>query len=84
MVKFIFNILNDVKTTADKERCDLSNVRAAYQHARKVIVEIMTEELQEQDSAIHLPVLIEYADHMRVANIKSVTTIVESTNPFVA
>ncbi|PTW44179.1 hypothetical protein C8J25_11115 [Sphingomonas faeni] len=43
MVKFIFNVLNDVKTTADKERWDLSNVRAAYQHARKVIVEVMTE-----------------------------------------
>jgi hypothetical protein len=84
MAKFFFNVLNDVSTTTDNEGCDLSNLRAACQHARKVIGEIMTKELQGENNTIHLSVLIEDADHVRVANIKCVTTIVESTSPFVA
>lgn len=84
MPKFFFNVLNDVSTTTDKEGCDLPNPQVASQHVRKVIGEILAEELQEQNNAIHLSVLIEDADHVRVANIKCVTTIVESTSPFVA
>lgn len=84
MAKFFFNVLNDVSTTTDKEGRDLPNLQAASQHARKVIGEIMAEELQGQNNTIHLSVLIEDADHERVANIKCVTTIVESTSPFVA
>jgi len=44
----------------------------------------MAEELQSENNTIHLSVLIEDADHLRVATIKCVTTIVESTNPFAA
>jgi hypothetical protein len=84
MAKFFFNVLNDVSTTTDKEGCDLPNLHAAAQHARKVIGEIMAEELRGQNNTIHLSVLIEDADHVRVANIKCVTTIVESTSQFVA
>ncbi|WP_435368545.1 DUF6894 family protein [Sphingomonas faeni] len=46
MAKFFFNVLNDVSTTTDKEWCALPNLQAASQHARKVIGEIMAEELQ--------------------------------------
>ena len=84
MAKFFFNVLNDVSTTTDKEGRDLSNRQAASQHARKVIGEIIAEELQGENNTIHLSVLIEDADHVRGANIKCVTTIVESTSPFVA
>jgi hypothetical protein len=84
MAKFFFNVLNDVSTTTDKEGCDLPNLQAASQHARKVIGEIMAEELQGQNNAIHLSVLIEDTNHVRVANLKCVTTIVESTSPFIA
>ena len=44
----------------------------------------MAEELQSENNTIHLSVLIEDADHLRVAAIKCVTTIVESTSPFAA
>lgn len=79
-----FNVLNDVSTTTDKEGCYLPNLQAASQRARKVIGEIMAEELQGENNTIHLSVLIEDADHLRIANIKCVTTSVESTRPFAA
>ena len=82
MAKFFFNVLNDVSTTTDKGV--ISRTLGRRLSTRKVIGEILAEELQEQNNAIHLSVLIEDADHVRVANIKCVTTIVESTGPFVA
>ena len=84
MGKFFFNVLNDVSTNTDTEGFDLPNLQAASRHARKVIGEILAEELQGENNTIHLSVLIEDADHLRVANIKCVTTIVESTSLFAA
>ena len=49
-----------------------------------MIGEILPEELQGQSNTIHLSVLIEDADYVRVANMKCVATIVESTSPLVA
>ncbi|TPG51970.1 DUF6894 family protein [Sphingomonas glacialis] len=82
MARCFSHVLNDVSTIIDKDGLDLSNLQAACKHARKVVGDILAEELQGQNNAIHLSVLIEDPDHVRVANLKCVTTVVEFTSPF--
>ena len=82
MARFFFHIVNDTFTTLDQEGSEQPNMRAACDHARTVIGGIIKDELRSANGAIHLTVMIDDADRVRVANIKTITTIAETTNPF--
>lgn len=82
MAKFFFHIVNDTFTTLDQEGSEQPSVKAACDHARTVIGSIIKDELRGAKGAIHLTVMIDDADRVRVANINTITTIGETTNPF--
>ncbi|MDB5577560.1 MAG: transketolase [Bradyrhizobium sp.] len=84
MARFFFHVVNDASTALDDEGIDLPNIMAARAHARKIIGTIIADELNRDPRTIHLSVLIDDADRVKVSNLKSVTTIVEATSPFAA
>lgn len=81
MGHFYFNVLNDAHTTLDREGLEMANLDAACQHARAIIGEIIADELGGGANTVHISVLIDDENHLRAANIKSLSSIVESLSP---
>jgi hypothetical protein len=82
MQRFFFHVVNDVTTLMDEEGKEFDNLAAACRHARAIIGDIIADEIGGSANVFHLAVMIDDADHVRVANIKAVTNIVESKSPF--
>jgi hypothetical protein len=84
MPRFFFHVVNDVATLMDEEGKDAENLQAACLHARSIIGDIIADEITGNANVFHLSVMIDDAEHRRVANIKAVTSIVISADPFAA
>jgi len=82
MPHFFFHVVNDVSTLMDEEGKDLENLAAACRYARAIIGGIIADEIGGSANVFHLTVMIDDAEHVRVANIKAVTSVVESKSPF--
>jgi hypothetical protein len=82
MQRFFFHVVNDVSTLMDEEGKAFENLAAACRYARAVIGGIVADEIVSSGNVFHLTVMIDDADHVRVANVKAVTNIVESKSPF--
>jgi len=82
MQRYFFHVVNDVTTVMDEEGKEFENLAAAYRHARTIIGDIIADEINASVNMLHLTVMIDDAEHSRVATIKAVTNIVESKCPF--
>jgi len=82
MPQFFFHVVNDVSTLMDEEGKDLENLAAACRYARTIIGGIIADEIGGRANVFHLTVMVDDAEHVRVATIKAVTSVVESKSPF--
>lgn len=82
MPRYRFNLLNDIAYTVDEEGIDLPDLAAMRAHATGMIGNLVRDELQRGDTSIHLAVMVDDEDGTRIANFRSVTTLVVSSNPF--
>lgn len=82
MPVFKFHILNDTFFELDQEGVELSDAAAIRAYALKIIGQIIQDELGEGRGPIHLAVMVDDEDGVRVANARCTTTLVWSENPF--
>ena len=77
-----FHVLNDTSFKIDEEGIELPDLAAARVHAAAILGQIVQDELGRSRNPIHLAVLIDDEDGVRVANARCVTSLVWSENPF--
>jgi hypothetical protein len=82
MPLYKFNVLNDTSFTLDDHGIELPDAEAARKHAIQTIGSIIQDELSQDKSQIHLSVMVDGSNGERVANFRSVTTLVYSESPF--
>lgn len=81
MARFYFHLLNDVGLIRDGEGRELPNLPAAHDHARKVLAEIIAEELVQRRDKVHLSVMIEDYAGSPLADLRSVTSVAIEEHP---
>jgi hypothetical protein len=77
-----FHVLNDTSFEIDKEGIELPDLAAARAHAVRILGQIIQDELGRTQDPIHLAVLVDDEDGVRVANARCLTTLVWTENPF--
>jgi hypothetical protein len=82
MARHFFHVVSDTSDLRDEEGTDLDGLVEACAHARKIIGQMLADEIKTARHPVHLTVLIDDSRGVRVANINSVMHIVEAINPF--
>ena len=82
MPRFFIHLLNDVSCTWDEEGSDFPSVEAACDQARRTLGAVIADELPGAKNVLHLTVMIDDEEKVRVATIKAVTNVVASICPF--
>jgi hypothetical protein len=80
MPRFFLHVLNDTSFTLDEEGSELADVAAA--RAKQAIAEIIGDELKDGRDTVHLSIMIDDSDGVRVAHLKARTHFVWSESPF--
>lgn len=81
MPKFFFHVVNDTSSLRDEYGTILPNLEAAHHEARKILGEILADELRGGLDLIHVRITIDDACGHRLGDIKTVTTVTTTADP---
>ncbi|WP_443030577.1 DUF6894 family protein [Sphingomonas sp. RT2P30] len=81
MPRFFFHVVHDTSSLTDEHGTILPNLEAAHKEARKILGEILADELRSAVDLIRLTITIDDAGGHRVGETKTVTTVTTTTGP---
>lgn len=81
MPRYFFHVQSDDYSTRDEEGTELPSLAEACRQARRMIGEVIAEQLAGRESAIYVSVRIEDRVGTRAANITAVTGVFSSEDP---
>lgn len=82
MPRYRFHLVNDTSSTIDEEGVELRDLEEVRTRARAAIADIVAEEIRQGRDEIHLAVMVDGEDDVRVANFRSTVKVVASESPF--
>ena len=82
MPHYRFHVADGDEAYVDPEGIDLEDFAAALAHARTIIGDIVREDVRDGSKSVHVIVMIDDQTGVRIGNIQSIVTTVETITPF--